>query len=235
MKDVLPKVLQPVQGRELILYTLEAVSRVPDLDQIVVVVGYKKDEVIAAIRQKFDLPPYIRLDFVEQAEQKGTADAVRVALAHVRNPVLMVVCGDSPLITAGTLQKAKQAFFRQACHALVLTARLSDPASYGRIVRDTRGKFLRIKELKDLTAQEAKINEVNSGMYFLDRDKVRDVLGEIKSNPNKQEFFLTDLVELFNKKGYNVLSFALDDAEEMLSVNTLEELAAVDRLMKERQ
>jgi len=234
MKTATSKMLHPVRGKELILYPLEAVSELAGLTQIVVVVGYKKDEVIAAIKRRLDLPGRIRLDFVEQTEQKGTADAVKAALPNVREDTVVVLCGDSPLITASTLQKAADTFFHNRCRGLVITAVLDNPASYGRIVRSRSGKLLKIKETKDLSAAEVKICEVNSGMYFLDKNALAAVLRQIKQNRKKKEFFLTDLVEIFNKKRYNVASFALEDEQEMLSVNTVEELAAVDRLMKER-
>lgn len=234
MKTAASKVLYPVRGQELILYPLEAVSALPGLTQIVVVVGYKKDEVIAVIKKKLNLPGRIRLDFVEQAEQKGTADAVKTALPGAREDTVVIICGDSPLITAQTLQKAADTFFSNRCKGVVLTAVIGNPASYGRVIRSRTGKLLKIKELKDLTVCETKIREVNSGMYFLSKSALAEALRQIKQNRRKKEFFLTDLVEIFNKKRYNINSFALEDEQEMFSVNTMEELAEADRVMNDR-
>jgi len=235
MKTTLSKVLHPVRGLELILYPLQAISKLSTVQQIIVVVGHNKAEVVKALNTKLTLPARIQLDFVTQKEQKGTAHAVKVALPKAISEHIVILCGDSPLITAETLVEAEKTYYREQLDGIVLSTFLDDPAAYGRMIRDHRAKLLKITETRDIPEPERmSLKEVNSGMYFLNKRKTAEVLNRIKRNESKKEFYLTDIVEIFNEKGYNVSSFVMKDHTEMLSVNTLNELATVDKIMNNR-
>ena len=165
-KTTLPKVLHPICGQELILYPLKALLKTKNVKQIIIVVGYKKDEIIEAIRSKLPRPKNIKIEFVTQVNPKGTADAIRTALPKVKHKNYMIICGDSPLITPETLNKAQGRYFSRKIDFLLISARLNDPASYGRLIRGESGNLIKIKEKIDLTPHESTIKEVNSGMYF---------------------------------------------------------------------
>lgn len=235
MKTTLSKVLHPVRGQELILYPLQAISKLATVEQIIVVVGHNRAEVVNTLKNKLNLPDRIRLDFVTQKEQKGTAHAVKVALPKAISDHIVILCGDSPLITAETLVEAEKTYFQEQMDGIVLSTFLDDPAAYGRMIRDHKAKLLKITETRDLPEPERmSLKEVNSGMYFLNKRKTAEVLNRIKRNESKKEFYLTDIVEIFNEKGYNISSFVMKDHTEMLSVNTLNELATVDKIMNNR-
>ena len=235
MKTTLSKVLHPVCGRPIIEYVINAVASLKSIHQIVIVVGHAKEDVIGSIQGNDRIPQNVTIDFVTQREQKGTAHAVQTALPSATGEHILIVCGDSPLITQETLSDAEKHYRQNGLAGMVLTTILPDPASYGRIIRDHSGALCKITETRDLPVSEQKsLKEVNSGMYFLHKKKTEEVLNEIKENPGKKEFYLTDLVEIFNKKGYTIDSFVMRDPTEMLSVNTLQELAQVERLMNER-
>ncbi len=166
MKSATPKVLHAVAGRSLLGHVIEAASAV-EPENLVVVVGHQRDQVVAHVQE---IAPWAIT--VVQDEQNGTGHAVRVALDDLaaRDIVLsdgpvVVLTGDTPLLTGATLGSLLLEHDGAASAATVLTARLEDPAGYGRVVRDPDGGVSAIVEDKDCDDDQRRIDEINSGMY----------------------------------------------------------------------
>lgn len=217
-----PKVLLPVAGRPLASYVIESV-RAAGADRVILVVGTGKEQVIAEFA---DEP----VEFVEQREQKGTADAVlacREMIADTEECV--VLCGDAPLVRPETIRSLSRAPRETGARIAVFTARPPDPTGYGRIVR-TGGSFIeRIVEQRDATPDVLALREVNSGAYAFRWGDVRPALERIQPSPVSGEYYLTDVVAEVRAEGASVVAVEASDANEMLGANTpaqLDQIAA---------
>ncbi len=230
MRSSRAKVLHEAAGWPMLRHVLVAVQALEPAG-ITVVVGHQADQVQAAVT---DLP----VEFVLQAEQRGTGHAVlqaRAAVASATGPVL-ILYGDVPCVRAATLSRLEDTFRRAGRPLAIATTRLADPTGYGRIVRDPRGEVLRVVEHKDAAEAERALVEVNTGLYMVDARFLAAWLARVESGGAKAssaltgEVYLTDLVALAAQQG-GVAALELADAEEVLGVNTREELArAAERL-----
>lgn len=230
-KSSRPKVLHDLCGRPMLAHVLRTVGRLKP-SATVVVVGRGADEVGAVAREAGG--PGVKTAL--QAEQFGTADAARIgeeALARGTGDVL-VVPGDTPLLSAATLKKLLRHHRRRKAAATVLTARLENPSGYGRIVRDTLGTVARIVEHADATATERRLDEVNTSVWVFDRALLRSALAPIERNNAQREFYLTDIVEVLVAKSETVEAFTVEDPAEVAGVNSRAELARAAALMRAR-
>jgi bifunctional UDP-N-acetylglucosamine pyrophosphorylase/glucosamine-1-phosphate N-acetyltransferase len=161
-----------------------------------------------------------------QEQQLGTGHAFRQAipaLGDFRGTVL-VLCGDTPLLTTGTLAKLLETHRRRRASATVLSADLPDPSGYGRVVRTASGDIERIVEDKDATPAERALHEINTAIYAFEFPEITEVLGEIRALNRQGEYYLTDTVALLRDRGRTVAVLKTDDAREALGVNTIEQL-----------
>lgn len=231
MKSPLPKVLHPVDGRPLVTHVLDAAHALR-LGRPVVVIGYGRDQVRAAIEETA-----YECEFVIQPVQKGTADAVRRAVEVLKDfhGTLVVLSGDVPLLTPETLQALLSEHEREGRGVTLLTAELDDPSGYGRIVRDASGQVEAIVEEKDASDRIRSIREINSGTYGFDADSLRDVLDTIDSDNRQREFYLTDTVRLMRERGLPVGAVIAPEASEVLGVNTPEDLERARKLHLARE
>ncbi|MGH2727187.1 MAG: sugar phosphate nucleotidyltransferase, partial [Actinomycetota bacterium] len=221
-KSETPKVLHALCGKPLLSYVLEALEPI-DVARTVVVVGRGADEVKAATKQATKR----KLSFALQDKQLGTADAARVAddaLGKFTGDVL-ILPGDSPLLTTDTLQALIEHHRDTRAAATVLTAELDDPSGYGRILRGRDGSVERIVEHRDATADERKMKEVNTSVWVFDRAALRTALTKIDRSNAQQEFYLTDVVTVLKDKGEPVEAYTAQDADEALGANSRVELA----------
>jgi len=239
LKSELPKVLHRVAGRSLVGHVLAALEPL-GLGQVVVVASTRADEIAEAIAAEgLQLAP----DFVIQEIPRGTGDAVRMALPALRDGTrrVVVLAGDTPLIRNETIGSmlARQAETSSA--ATMLTARVQNPAGYGRVVRATDGAIERVVEQRDATADEAAIDEINTGAFVFEVDALSTVLPKIGSDNAQQEYYLTDSMSLLLAEGHPVSSFETS-ADEAIGVNSRSQLAEVgerlrtavtDRLMEQ--
>ncbi|MEW6193197.1 MAG: bifunctional UDP-N-acetylglucosamine diphosphorylase/glucosamine-1-phosphate N-acetyltransferase GlmU [Bacillota bacterium] len=226
MNSRLPKVLHPVAGRPMLRFVLETVAEA-GTDRMIVVTGYGAPMVAAAVAGWAEV--------VIQEEQLGTAHALLQAEEVLRGFAgdILVVPGDTPLFRAETL-RAFYAFHRkEGAVATVLTARFADPAGYGRVVRDEAGKVLRIVEHRDATEEELAVNEVNTGFYCFDPG-IFSVLKRISPANVQKEYYLTDAVRLLREDGLPVAAWEAPDPEEFLGVNDRRQLAAAERIIRQR-
>lgn len=227
MKSKLPKVLHPLGGMPLIQHILITVEEL-SLQQTIIVVGYGREEVMDTLGSSYT--------YAVQEEQLGTAHALKQALAFLQPDIenILVLCGDTPLITSSTLRKLSEEHQQQNAAATVLTAFLDDPAAYGRILRDDQGRLLKIIEAKDATVHQRQIKEINSGIYCFKRPLLEKILAKIGKNNVQKEYYLTDAVAILKEDGYNVFAFAVEDEKEILGINTLLELAEAEKILRRR-
>lgn len=230
MNSVLPKVLHEAAGRPILDYVLDGCREIKA--RTVVVVGHQGDAVRAALAQAADL------SFVTQEPQLGTGHAAQVALDHVPEVAegsVLVLAGDVPLLRAQTLLDLCALREKTGAGAALVSFRCSTPGSYGRIIRDASGRVARIVEARDATAAERAIDEVNASIYAFAGLRLREVLRQLRSNNAQGEFYLTDVIGLLVSAGDRVESLVIDDPLEAVGVNTLVELATVERELYARR
>ncbi len=230
MNSDLPKVLHQVAGRPMVHWVIEAARQV-GVRRCVLVVGHGADLVRAAVGDADDVA------FVEQTEQLGTGHAVMQAAPLYADPGdqdVLVLCGDGPLIHAQTLQTLLDTHRQADAAATLATAVLDDPTGYGRIVRDDAGNLLRIVEQKDADDDERAIREVNPSYYCFKARALFETLPRISNDNAKGEYYLTDIFELLRKIGRRVAVVDAVPAEDVLSINTPDQLAEVDAILRRR-
>ena len=221
MQSELPKVLHPLCGKSLIEYVVESLNRAGIAD-IVVVVGYRGDEVIQKLGR--------RVNYVWQHEQLGTGHAVMQAEEYFKNfeGNIIVACGDVPLIRPETFQALAREIDEPGSGAVVLTMLQENPAGYGRIVYKS-GAFSAIIEEKDATAEQKKIKEVNSGTYVFNSRLLFEGLKRIDTNNAQKEYYLTDALRYVVQSGYKVKTVIMDNPVEGKGINTRDELISLER------
>ncbi|HEY4232657.1 MAG TPA: NTP transferase domain-containing protein [Lacipirellulaceae bacterium] len=227
MASDLPKVLVPVCGRPMIRFVVDA-ARTAGVDRMVVVVGYRS----ALVRNELTGEPGV--SFVEQTEQLGTGHAVmmcRDQLIGHDGPVL-ILAGDSPMVQVSSLRAVLSAFAAQQPACLLGTATKPDPAGLGRIVRSANGEFLAIVEEKDATPAQRAITEVNMSNYVFQGADLLWALGQLTAENAQGEYYLTDCPGVLKRAGRQVVAVNALQPCEALSINTVEELAVVEREMK---
>jgi len=225
MQSKLPKVLHPLGGMPLIQHILITLKEL-EPEQIIIVVGYGHQKVMDTLGSS-----YI---YALQEEQLGTAHALKQAQGFLKSDIenILVLCGDTPLITSATLKKLIAEHQSQNAAATVLTAYIDDPLHYGRILRDAQGRLHKIVEAKDATAQEKAVKEINTGIYCFKRRLLEQVLDKIKQNNAQKEYYLTDAVAIFKEDGYNVFALAAENEKEVLGINTRSELAQAEKTLR---
>jgi len=227
MKSETPKVLHPICGRPMIEYVLDAV-RAAGVTRIVVVVGHKADEVKDALSQHSDL------EFVLQAEQRGTGHAVLVCdeqLATHSGSVL-VLAGDTPLLKPESLRDLLNQLDAQSAASVIGSAITADNFGLGRIVRDPDGNFRKIVEQRDATDEEQTITEINTGCYAFVSSELRSSLHEIKPDNSQAEYYLTDCPSILQSRGLNVAASPSLGIDEAKGVNTRVQLADVEQVLR---
>lgn len=229
MKSKRAKVLHELGGSPLIAYVCRT-AKMLGPDKIFVVVGHQADEVARAVEAEVGS----LAEFVTQAEQRGTADAVLAAREQLedRNSALVILSGDVPLLKAETLQQFIDEHRTSGAACSVLSVRLDAPAGYGRIVRDADDQFARIVEHRDATNEERKIREINSGIYCFAGSKLWPALDRVKPMNDQGEFYLTDVAEILLAQGEKVNIHLHRDAREVSGINTRAELAEFENLLR---
>ncbi|MEI2785477.1 MAG: bifunctional UDP-N-acetylglucosamine diphosphorylase/glucosamine-1-phosphate N-acetyltransferase GlmU [Candidatus Nanopelagicales bacterium] len=229
MKSSKAKVLHEVAGEPLVGHVLRAVAQagIPDA---VVVVGHQREQVIEYLAGAH---PHARTAVQEQ--MRGTGDAVRQAMPEVPADAdtVMVLAGDTPLLTGETLRVLADHHRASGATATILTARLQDPTGYGRIVRSGEG-VQRIVEHKDASPDERGIDEINSGLYLFDAAALREGLQELTSHNAQGEEYLTDVVEWLVDGGRTVTAYLTEDPDEIHGINDRVQLAAAGAVLRER-
>jgi bifunctional UDP-N-acetylglucosamine pyrophosphorylase/glucosamine-1-phosphate N-acetyltransferase len=229
MKSKRAKVLHEIGGSPLIAYVCRTAQSLRP-DNIFVVVGHQAAEVEKAVEAEVGS----LAEFVTQAHQRGTADAVMSARAQLenRNSLLVILSGDVPLLKAETLEHFIAEHRSSGAACSILSLRLDNPTGYGRIIRDATDGFARIVEQRDATEDERKIREINSGIYCFDSSKLLAALDRVKPANDQGEFYLTDVAEILLTRGEKVNIHLHSDAREVSGINTRAELAEFENLLR---
>lgn len=226
MKSEKSKVVFRVSGKEMVNRVIDEACKA-GVDKACVVVGHKAEMVMEAVGD--------RASFVTQSEQLGTGHAVMQAREFIaENENVMILAGDTPLITADTLKKAMEAHAENKNACTVLTARLDNPFGYGRIIRDEAGNVARIVEQKDANDEEKAVCEINSGMYCFDSAMLLKALDMLTNNNAQGEYYLTDTLEIIKQADGKVGAFTVPDAVEISGVNDRLQLAEAEKVMRRR-
>ena len=214
-------------NRRLSKWVIDA-SKAAGADKVCTVVGHKAETVKEVLGDV--------CEFALQAEQKGTGHAVMQAIDVIKNSKgeVVILNGDTPLITAETINKAIEYHKNNGNQATVITAILDDATGYGRIVRDNDGSVLKIVEQKDASEEEKKINEVNSGMYVFDAQSLVYALDKITPNNAQGEYYLTDTLEILLSAGKKIGGYAISDNDEIRGINDRVQLNEAEKIMQKR-
>src|SRR5438874_1114680 len=237
MRSTRPKPLHVLCGRPLVLHVIDALSEL-DLDRVVVVVGHGAERVTKTLQEQ--APPKLTIDFVEQRVQRGTGDAVSVALTAFPDDDeddgdIIVLPGDTPLLRPPTLAALVRAHRSGDVAATVLTAALEEPSGYGRVVRDAKdGRVARIVEHGDASGDERMINEINTSIYCFKRSVLAPALRRLSPENAQGEYYLTDIVEVLHSAGYGTTSVVVDDPMEAAGVNDRAQLAVAEAELRDR-
>ena len=228
MNSDLPKVLHAVNNKSMLDWTVEAATAAGAV-KIVVIVGHGREKVIE------NLPPGV--EYAVQEKQLGTGHAARCAELKLREWTgpIAVLSGDVPLLRASTIRTLANKQIETSAAVAVLTAKVQGDHAYGRIVRDGKGAVKAVVENKDATAEQRKIDEINSGTYVFGPGKLFPALAQLRDNNAQKEFYLTDVVAQFAQSGQTVTTVQAASLNEVLGVNTAAELAVAQAVMIERQ
>jgi len=229
MNSSLPKVMHPVAGKPMLAHVIAA-CRGAGVKELVAVVGHGGERVAPVVRR-------LGGRTVTQDVQRGTGHAVLQAFplfAGFKGDVL-VLSGDTPLVTADTIRRVADAHRGHNNAITFATARLPDPRGYGRIVRDGAGAFLSIVEERDADAAVRRIDEVNGGLYCFRARSLFDSLPMLTANNAQREYYLTQAIDLVKARGGRVEAVLVDDHTELAGVNTPGELAQVRRIFAARR
>lgn len=228
MKSAMSKVLHPVAGRPMIAHVVDALASAC-ISDVALVVGRDADAVAAAANTDA-----IAVKAFLQQERLGTAHAVLAARAAIEKGYddILVVFGDTPLITAAPLRAAREKL-AEGNDVVVIGFEAADPTGYGRLIVEN-GELLAIREHKDASEEERRITYCNGGLMAVDGRKALDLLGRIGNANAKGEYYLTDLVEIVRSLDGRTVAVQAPE-EELTGCNTRAELAYIERLWQQRR
>jgi len=228
LKSKRPKVLHEIGGKPLLQHVIAAASKVVAPHDVVVVIGHQADLVRAAVEQT-------GVRFVEQTEQRGTGHAIQCAAESIAGyENFVVLSGDAPLVQPATIEALLKFHLEQRAAMTLVSADLPDPMNYGRVIRKSAAsvEVEAIIEQKCLEPDQLALREINMGMYAFKTAPLLAHLGQLKTENPHGEYYLTDMARLLQTAGERVVAFKSDDFEQLLGVNTIAELAALDASLR---
>ena len=227
MKSKKSKLVQKIYGKEIVKRAVENAEKAGVKD-IVAVVGYQKEEVMAALGDS--------VKYAFQEEMLGTGHAVMQAKEYLKGKKgkVLVLNGDVPLLRPETLNKLIEKSIENKEYATLLTAIYDNPTGYGRIIRDEGGNIEAIIEEKDTKASQRKIKEINAGIYCFDIEELLAALEKIKPNNAQGEYYITDVIQLMNEKGLKTGAVIVEDNTEILGINDRIQLEMLTKVLQMR-
>ena len=233
MKSDMPKVLHEILGVSMIEIVINELKKA-NIEEIIAIVGNKKELVIEKINSIDENIKCVEQPLGDDVPY-GTGFAVSCASDELDNDDhVLVVCGDTPLLRGESLEKLINYNIDNNISATVLTATVNNPFGYGRIVTDEGGFIKKIVEEKDADENEKLINEINSGVYIFSGKSLLENLSNLDTNNSQGELYLTDIIEILNKKGEKIGKYNVEDSSEILGVNSRIQLVDSERILKTR-
>jgi bifunctional UDP-N-acetylglucosamine pyrophosphorylase / glucosamine-1-phosphate N-acetyltransferase len=228
MKSALPKVTHLLGGKPLLLHVLDRARRL-NPGQVTIVVGHGAE----AVKQVY---PNDDVTWVVQDRQLGTAHAVLCAMHSFEEFAgdILILSGDVPLISEPTLLAIIHRHWERNASLTLLTAALKEPRGYGRILRHADGEIAGIVEEPDATDEQRQMEEVNAGIYVASAPFLFRALQAVTDNNEQGEYYLPDAVTIGLNQGKRIATLKVDDAREMMGINTREELALMEKTLQER-
>ena len=226
MKSDLPKVLHEIEGKPLLSYVLDAAAGA-GAKKIIVIIGHQAQ----IVRERFADCGCV---FVKQEPQLGTGHAVLQAKKELNNynGLTLILCGDVPLLKPETIKNLIKEHVQTDSCLTVLTTLVPDAHGYGRIVKDKKGDIEKIVEQLDATEDEKKISEINTGIYCVNTPFLLSALEKIENKNNKQEYYLTDIVEIARRECRKAHACVTNDYIEVMGINTPDELIRAGKYLK---
>lgn len=228
MKSDMPKVLHSIFDKALLGYVLDAVKNTELCDENFVIVGHQADKVTEYVMNNYE-----NAKTVLQSPQLGTGHAVSMVRPFLENYKgnVIILCGDTPLITSETLKEFINAHNDSSSDLTVMSAIFENPTNYGRIKRNSEDKLHSIVEEKDASQEEKAIKEINAGIYCLNWDKIKLAFSELKTNNAQGEYYLTDIIKWANERKLNVNVYTLKNNEEIFGINSKLHLAEASKIL----
>jgi bifunctional UDP-N-acetylglucosamine pyrophosphorylase / glucosamine-1-phosphate N-acetyltransferase len=227
MKSKHSKVMHKIAGKPLIEWVTGSVEKA-GINECVLVVGHRVDQIKEYMGEKYL--------YSLQEKQLGTGHAVMQAEEHLKGKdgYVIVLCGDTPLITEQTISNTIKYHKENNNSATVITVDVGDPTGYGRMVRNEAGNVARIVEHRDASSEQRLIREINSGIYCFTIKDLIEALKDLNNNNSQGEYYLTDTLEVLVKKGLKVGALKIDDQDEILGINDRLQLAEAAQIMRKR-
>lgn len=231
MKSETPKVLHTIFDKTLVGYVIEAVNKTEMVDENFVIVGHQAERVKEFIKNNYD-----NARTVLQSPQLGTGHAVSMVLPYLQDfdGEVIILCGDTPLVTEDTLKEFIEAHHSKNSDLTVMSAIFENPTNYGRIIRNSDGSLNSIVEEKDANSEQKSVKEINAGIYCLNWAKIKPAFGQLKSNNAQGEYYLTDIVKWANEQQLKVDAFILKNNEEIFGINSKAHLAEASKMLNRR-
>ena len=227
MKSKLPKVLHKVCGQTLVDHVVDVAEEV-GCTHIVTIVGHGREQV------KSQLEPR-GTQFAVQAEQLGTGHAVQMAADQISDDeIVLILSGDTPLLEASSLKGLVDLMLEKDFAGALLTTHVEDPTGYGRILRDENDEVVGIVEHKDASEDQRLIKEINPSVYCFKGEILKKALGDLNNDNVQGEYYLTDVIGLIRGYGHSIGGYAVEDASQMLGVNSRVQLHEAERIMQDR-
>ena len=228
MKSKLPKPIVPLKGKPIVKHILDSFAKA-GIKDIALIVGFQSEIVKETLGTEYV--------FIEQKEQKGTAHAILQAKSKVnwKERDVFVFVGDSPLITSETIQQLLQYHRSKNADCTFLTADFKIALPYARVIKDDQGHLIKCVEEKDASPNELEVTELLSSHFIFKGDLLFRHIEEIKPDPQNGEYYLTDILQIFLERGYKVETLEIDHYEELVGLNTPEDLTWAEQLMEKRK
>ena len=230
MKSNTPKVLHKIMDKPLVGYVLDNVKGLAN--ESYVIVGHHAEEV-----SEYVMKNYTCAKTVLQTPQLGTGHAVSMVCPYLENfdGLVLILYGDTPLITESTLKKFVEYHISCGSDLTVMSAIFDDPTNYGRIIREEDNSLKCIVEEKDASPEQKAVKEINAGIYCLDWKKIKPAFSQLTSNNTQGEYYLTDIIFWGKQQKLNVNAYTLENNEEIYGINSRQNLAEAAKLMNTRK